>query len=83
VLKQQSKKEYGLSKPRSKIEQGMPTRNLLDQPSNQEASAEGQTALRSLINVRPIKRNYKTSHSAPRTDNDKRRLTKTAAILFS
>ena len=29
----------------------------------------------------PIKRNYKTSHVAPRTD--KRRLTKTTAILFS
>ena len=58
-----------------------PTHNFLDHPSNQEASPEGQTALYSLSNMHPIKRNYKTSHSAPRTD--KRRLTKTAAILFS
>jgi len=35
--------------------------SFLDHPSNQEASPEGQTALRSLSNVCPIRRNYKTS----------------------
>ena len=37
-------------------------------PSNLEVSPEGQTALHSLSNVHPIKRNYKTSHCTPRTD---------------
>ena len=45
------------------------THKLFDHPSNQEVSPEGLTVLRSLSNVRPIKRNYKNSHSVPKTDN--------------